>query len=333
VPALPATGACHTTPTPIAPALSRRDAHVAALTRAGGAYPAFDDRSEVADDYLLNLVQRSSHRAFDYLAYSDAVIEHVRSGKMTLPALGLRRRADEQDEVDLPTPTITVNTVLAPLRVAELRSFGQLGGIFASLIVPALFNRPRALADWCSLMTSVSEIDSREGWAAASYYLNAHLSMSVRMRESFGVVNQNIASSALLQHQLSRNTQRNGASAYASSTGGGSAHTAPFQTGYACKRWNSANCPLSDEACIHLHRCLNAPQCNGPVGHRIAECPARDKGASASSSHSARSNGGPPSDGKGNGRGGYKGANPRPNSWAAYERSQGGAPAAAGKGQ
>ena len=243
-------------------ALSRRDKELERLAEEGAAYPRFDDAAAVSSAEALEGV-RESLWATNYSDPSPSLIKLVRSGKLTkigfaLPTLAsqAQTRADfaESGILFVNGRSETTGSVVAPL----VQNWDEFTHALFSVILPALFDRPRALLDWIALARTVREISREHGWPVASRYIDAVLADKVVRRAPFGTYDNRVYDAVTKPGSVagarasSAGTPHRGAAAAASS--GPAERFVPDAHPHACRDWNFGRC--NRPSCAMTHECM-----------------------------------------------------------------------------
>jgi len=283
-------------------ALSRRDKELERLAEEGAPYPRFDDTAAVSSAEALEGV-RESLWATNYSDPSPSLIKLVRSGKLTKVGFALPTSASQvQTRVDFADAGIlfvngrseATGNVVAP----TVNNWDEFTHALLSVILPALFDRPRALLDWIALARTAREINREHDWPTARRYIDAVLADKVIRRAPFGTYDSRVydavtkpGSGAGARASSAGNTHR-GAAAAASSAP--AERSVPDAHSHACRDWNFGRC--NRPSCAMAHECMwiacKATDRAHPGNTCAHKPPPKPRGTSAPSSvASARSGG------------------------------------------
>jgi hypothetical protein len=124
---------------------------------------------------------------------SDSLLKLIRSGRFTQLSLALPQdaaAAAAAAAAERGGHTLSVDGsghISARVAVKErpLLHMNELMLVFFTAIVPALFDRPRALLDWAGLMRTAVALNRHHGWPVARDYVVAALNDCVPQREPF----------------------------------------------------------------------------------------------------------------------------------------------------
>ena len=222
-------------------------------------------------------------RAYDSAKYqqpSEHLIALIRAGKLRDIGYALPRPHQSvpgKDDAESGSLSLSGNTVSFVNKVPQapsVQSAQQLSMALFSTILPALIDRPKALAEWLTLGRTALALEATYGWSAAAQYLQRQLALTIDAGVAFATeVNSHvllpiIMSSAPPRHPqgagIPSGQQRNGGGG-----GGGNSSAAREQV---CYNWNNG------VACKNGADCRFAHQCQG-CGSRDHKGPACPKGA------------------------------------------------------
>ena len=292
-------------------ALSRRDKEFERLADEGAPFPRFEETAAISSADALEGV-RESMWATNYADPTVSLLKLIRSGKAVKMGFLLPRLASQtQTRADFAdTGILFVNgrseatgSVVAP----TLQSWDDFTHALLSVVIPALFDRPRALLDWVTLARTVQELNREHGWPTANRYLDAVLADKVTRRAPFGAYDSRIYDAVTKPHgggaarSAFAGTPQRGAGA--PSFGGAAAYSspaprppaaAPDAHAHACRDWNFGRC--NRPACAMAHECMWIACRAADRAHPGNACahrppPMSRGGGSASSVASARSGG------------------------------------------
>lgn len=284
----------HTSTTPAPSTLSSRDREYQRLTNEGGAYPRFDDAAAMPIQIRFDMLSQA-YSSSKFEPPSSELLALVRSGKLKPNLLGLcipqligdGDRADSNEEMVLRfrSDGTPISSSRAPIKVASLTCIDDLTSALIGTIIPALIDRPRALMDWLTLVTSVRQLAKDDAWSVGHAYLMQQLNTKISARVPFGTTD-----TMILQSVFNARNHRPVSMSVSSSSS--SAHRAtslmstPSNELQTCRRWNANDCTYGD-GCRYKHECLNHPKCAGQPTHRVAACNHQSAVGSSTSTPSA----------------------------------------------
>jgi hypothetical protein len=175
-----------------AQALSAKDKELERLAAEGDDWPLFDDTKRISSDEALKqgrLTFREGHQA----KLSNSLLKLIRSGRFTQLSLALPQdaaAAAAAAAAERGGHTLSVDgsghiSARVALKVRPLLHMNALMLVFFTAILPALFDRPRALLDWAGLMRTAVALNRCHGWPVARDYVVAALNDYVPQREPF----------------------------------------------------------------------------------------------------------------------------------------------------
>jgi len=206
---------------------------------------------------------RGAHNALTFEAPSEELVKLIQSGRLTSVAFAVPRhthRADAHTETAAGTLQVGADgtTSFTPKdpRVAPVKDMASFLSALVSTILPALVDRPAAIANWCALSRSALAVYTECGsnWDAAARYLDMALRSAVDENKPFG----EIVLPALLSASRS--------AAPCSGGGGMGPPQRRPRPNEVCYNFNDGHCTKTAEACRFVHACL---ACGGD--HAAAE--------------------------------------------------------------
>ena len=266
-----------------APKLSAADRELERLAAEGADWPRFALTDHVSSDDVFK-DGRFTYRGASTAKLSASLIKLIRSGRFTQLSLVLPRDAAAAAvadantgrgalKVDASTGQLQAHATLA---VRPLADMGELMEAYFYGVLPALFDRPRALLDWSLLMRTAITINKTFGWPTAWEYVGGILSDAVPQREPFfayqaRIIDESRAAAGRNHGTPPLQALGHGAPFGAAPPLAGGRHGEQYRAN-VCREWNFSSCP---DPCRHgrLHNRCAIAMCNKPEPHRAANCP------------------------------------------------------------
>lgn len=229
--------------------------------------PAFDEPAPGAQfPHTAALeVGRQAYNAPAYEMPSPALLQAIRKGVLykigfAKPRL-LSESAAARHGITLEGGTLTAAIGSTP----KLESLEDFCFSMFSTILPALVDRPKALAEWLALGRTALEIHTshKKGWAAVSNYLDQFLAERTFARKPYADVSIQILSSTVIL-----------APASSSAFGARGPQPAAAAGVKFCSSYNFRAEGCTRDGCAYKHECQYASQgCKDTRGHRAIDCP------------------------------------------------------------
>lgn len=179
--------------------LSRRDAELERLAELHQEHPKFASAEPFSHVDALS-VTRQALLASGYEPPSPSLLKLVRLGTLTEVGLAIPRTFAEAtsgaDKVALTADGGGQLTARAAAVSRDVNSFAEFCHALFGTILPALVDKPQALAQWLSLAESVRACTVMEGWAVAGSFLRQSLHSCVPERKDFSPPNRTILEDA-----------------------------------------------------------------------------------------------------------------------------------------
>lgn len=210
---------------------------------------------------------RSSYNVAAYKIRSPALIRLVQSGKLldlgyALPEdLVPNRNAATGEGPTVQLGEFTIRQRGAGEGATPIRNVNDIFRAFVATIVPALVGHPEALAEWCSLLLSVSEVERTSGWDAAFTLLTRQLNAAIPQGRSLAAVDQALLVDVVLAAKAGQRPQPNNRPQAVASSGTSAAASS------GCRNWNNGKA-CRDAPCGYKHICIGC----GSTAHRQADC-------------------------------------------------------------
>jgi hypothetical protein len=174
------------------PKLSAKDKELERLAAEGDDWPRFSEAERISSSEALKqgrLTYRGGHQA----KLSNSLLKLIRSGRFTQLSLALPQdaaAAAAAAAAERGGHTLSVDgsghiSARVALKDRPLLHMNELMLVFFTAILPALFDRPRALLDWAGLMRTAVALNRGHGWPVARDYVVAALNDCVPQREPF----------------------------------------------------------------------------------------------------------------------------------------------------
>jgi hypothetical protein len=279
--------------------LSKRDEEYERLALEGEPFTRFEDIKSVSPEEAIK-IGRDSYLATNFAAPSLWLMQLIASGKlkdvaMALPVL-LSLMASEAESArsgEILKLTQGRISTSSSITTPKLESICDFFSALVSCILPALFGRQAAQADWLSLARTVLAVNCDRGWLAAKKYLSDQLHESVQNRKSFAKYDRRIMDAVERSFPLLRDVSSEAVAAAAAGisyqpqqmqqqpyqhhgAGVGTPQShhhgqgAPRVDDRYCRDWNLRECHFTP--CKRLHECM-WPACTAAdKRHRGATC-------------------------------------------------------------
>jgi len=299
--------------------LSRRDKELERVADEGKPFPRFSETATITHEAALDAVRD----CLDGVSFSDpllSLVKLVRSFKLTRVGFALPRLATlQQTSADFADGGLLIidgqakstGDVTAPV----LRDFGEFIQALHATILPALFDRPRALLDWLTLSRSVQKVNDEDGWPAALAFLDTVLQDRVTRRAPLNdpaLADRVHKAVGHLSHRTARGGYGSQAAPPMHMRGAGTAPGAEtaahasagrarpqFSDSHedACREWNLRGSCKRGNSCNFKHTCmwLACKATGSDRLHRGSECAHKPPGgAGGGRSQGGSSQAGPP---------------------------------------
>lgn len=197
---------------------------------------------------------REAHNALTFESPSKELVELIRSGRLASVAFAVPRLTHRADaHTDAAAGTLQVGadgtTSFTPKdpRVAPVKDMASFLSALVSTVLPALVDKPAAIANWCALSRSALAVHAECGgnWDAAARYLDMALRSAVDENKPFG---------AIVLPALLTATR-----AVAPCSGGGGIGPPQRQQrvriNEVCYAFNKGHCVKTAESCRFVHAC------------------------------------------------------------------------------
>jgi hypothetical protein len=268
---------------PAASRLSALDSEFARLATTSPPFSTFAAGSACTADEALNM----SHAALDAAQSqrpSESLVRLIQSGKLVqlgyalprpLSCIGIGAQGPLTVEVEHSTGAVMARQAPVPA-APSIDSPQKLAMALVSTILPALVERPRAIAAWCSLARTMFTIgESRVGWEGAMRYATAHLTDAARSDTPMERVDSSIINSLHWAALSAGPGGAQGPSTGSVPAAAGRQNHAPIMAprgasnneDSTCRRFNAGHCDFGD-ACRFSHSCLLC----GAQGHGRSSC-------------------------------------------------------------
>lgn len=273
--------------------LSAQDTEIERLIAEGGSYPLFEDRSPVTAAEAL----AAGRRAFKGTRMAPASARFIRliqSGKLRADQLGWALPQSHEDIArEAASKAVGARkifagadgSILSSPEEAQPRTVSSLETLmlaFVSSIGPALFEQPKALAEWFTLLRTVITLYRDKKWEHAYGYLVAQLADKVALRESFGTYDERCLPSSVPQSSLSSISTSSGAAPPVGSHSRQSQSRSSDRDNMipgVCIEWNlfTNGCKKPEGTCEYKHDLCCWKACTNKTPHRGRDCPANPK--------------------------------------------------------
>ena len=221
---------------------------------------------------------RNALQASAYEAPSDLLLQVIREGK--LARMGFAKPRLISDSLGRQPATMSWDaatsslTTTAPNATPKIDSVEDFAFTLVSTILPALIDRPRALAEWLALGRTALEIYSTNGkngaaWAMASAYLEQLLTERTYSRKPYNDVGLNILTNTVFAVKMSQQSQHGARGPMGPGPMNGG-NGKGFCSDY---NWRQQGCSRGAD-CIFKHECqFGHMGCTQTTQHKSSQCP------------------------------------------------------------
>lgn len=219
-------------------------------------------------------IGRQAFNASAYEMPSPTLLQAIRAGVLIKPGFAKPRLISDAMERG-PGLSVGGGVLSTPVTtIPKIESVSEFAMAMFSTILPALADRPKALAEWCALGRTVLELNTQKGsWAIAASYLDQLLTERTYAREPYATTSLSVMTSVVFTGP---------SPAYGGGARGPQQYPPPTQQQVQnprfCGDYNFRSSGCTRLQCAYKHECQYGTQgCTDTKGHRSADCPRRPR--------------------------------------------------------